>query len=110
MTTRKHTFKNWVQKRFDHNQLADLCNHGAVNGFSGLIYYSECCKLYKKFKDEIWDMLHDEAESMGISILEMISQFRKADGILTVDAFETLLVWFTAEKIAYDQTHGEYRN
>lgn len=94
------TFKEWMTEQFSREELIDMVNHGVSNGFSGLIYYSETTALYHKYKDEIWDMLYDDAESYGETILGFIAQFSGAKNVGGVDQFENLLVWYAAEKIA----------
>jgi len=93
---------------FSHDELADMVNHGVSGGYCGLIYYSETTQLYQQYKDEIWDMLYDDAESQGGTILEMIAQFSGSKNVGSSDQFENLLVWYAAEKIAYELTEGEY--
>jgi len=103
------TFKEWMTEGFSHNELADMVNHGVSGGFGGLIYYSETTQLYQQYKEEIWDMLYLDAESFGETILQMIANFSGAKNVGSSDQLENLLVWYAAEKIAYDLTEGEYR-
>lgn len=98
----KKTFKEWMEAQFDHDQLNDIVNHGVNGGFSGLIYYSETTALYQQYKDEVWEILYDEAEALGISILEMLAQLQLGKKASTAYQFENFLIWFAAEKIAYD--------
>ena len=100
----KDTFENWMLDQFDNDTLSDLARHGAQNGFSGLIYYSETTALYRKYKDDIWEMLYDDAESHGVTILEMISGFGEAKNVANADQLENLLVWYAAEKVAWQTT------
>ena len=101
------TFKQWMQEQFDHDELKDMVNHGVNNGFSGLIYYSETTALYQQYKDEIWDILYEESEAFGVSILEMLAQTRLGKDAATAYQFENFLVWFAAENIARDLTPEE---
>jgi len=104
-------FKKWLTKRFAHNELPDTVDCSVsddVRGFiRGLISYSETTQLYRKYKDEIWEMLSDDAEKWGESVLKMIAHFPSAKGVNNADQFERLLVWYAAEKIAYELTEGE---
>lgn len=102
------TFEEWMTEEFSHNELADMVNHGVSGGFSGLIYYSETTELYQKYKEDIWDMLYDDAESYGETILGFIAQFLGAKNVGGADQFENLLVWYAAEKVAYELTKGRY--
>jgi len=45
-------------------------------------------------------MLGDDGEDYGESILKMISHFRGANEVFRASNFETLLVWYAAEKVA----------
>jgi hypothetical protein len=104
-----NSFKNWMLEQFDRIQLADIANHGANNGFCGLVYTSELRELYTKYEEEIWDMLEEEADALGEeSALSMISHFNGAKGVNNPASFESLLMYYAAEKIAYDATQGEY--
>jgi len=93
-------FKSWIIANFDEGTLCDLAKNGAQNGFEGLIYDDETSELYKNHKDEIWKMLGDDGEDYGESILKMISHFRGANEVFRASNFETLLVWYAAEKVA----------
>lgn len=102
-------FKSWMINQFSHNKMADMVNHGVSGGsFSGLYYYSETTELYQKYKDDIWELLSDEAEAYGYSVLEMISQFMRAKEIDDASQFENLLVWYAAERVAAILTDGKY--
>lgn len=94
--------------QFTHNQMADMVNCGVSGGFSGLIYYSDTVELYKQYKDDIWEMLDNDAEGYGQNTIEMIANFGCAKNVSSADQFENLLVWYAAEKVAYDLTQGEY--
>ena len=53
------TFEQWLRNQYTHNTLADITNHGAQSGFTGLIYYDETSSLYDHYSDEIWQMIED---------------------------------------------------
>lgn len=108
----KHeTFKEWMADQFDRGELKDMINHGVVNGFPGLITYTQTNNLYDEYKDEIWQMLYDDAEDMGnANVLELIASFNGAKDVGSDDQFKNLLVWYAAEKIAsrlVDETEDE---
>lgn len=104
----RKSLKEWVLDQFDLTTLADIVNHGAVSGWSGITYYSETIALYDKYHSDIWEMLYDDTKDMGYkSIFELLSTFRQSD--VADDAqFKNLLVWYAIEKIAFDITQGEY--
>ncbi len=97
------TFKEWMLDRFDRDQMADLSQYGAKGGFSGLTYYRDTQALYDKYKREIWAMLREDANNAGYNnALEYVAIFGAADGADDAISFENLLVWYAAERIAYD--------
>ena len=79
---------------------SDICNYGASGGVSGFIYYAETCKFYQDYKETIWDLLYDTAESMGESVLQMIANFGGAKDVGSGDQLENLLAWFALEEAA----------
>ncbi len=102
------TFKDWIQAKFSRTELADLCNYGAQAGWSGLIYYSETTALYEQYHTDIWELLREDCDGQGHkSIPELIASFGGA-GVQTDEQFKNLLVWYAAEKIAFEITQGEY--
>ena len=103
------TFKDWMKNQFTHNELADLCNHGAVNGFGGLIYYHETTALYEQYRDDIWAMLEEDREEFGMQTCsELIASFNGAKDVASDEQYKNLLVWYLAERIAFEITQGEY--
>jgi hypothetical protein len=94
-----------MKKNFDRDQLNDIASHGADAGWSGLTYYSDTCRLYRKFSDEIWNLATEMSESMGNKhVLELIASFNGATQVHDSCTFENLLVWFAAEEIARQMT------
>ena len=103
-------FKKWVNDNYDWDTLADIANHGCISGFCGLSYYCDTIELYAKYKEDIWEMLHDDAESFGsASIPELIGTFNGAKHVSDDVTFENLLVWYAVEKVAWEVTDGEYQ-
>lgn len=95
------TFVEWMQQSFNAEELADLVLHGAVSGFGGLIYSNETRALYERYQDEIWQMLAEDADDKGITILQLIIRFGMADSATCAATFENLLVCDAAERIAF---------
>lgn len=99
------TFREWMLNQFDHNELSDICTHGANAGWSGLIYYSDTSDLYEKYSEDIWGMLYEDYQSQGsASCLELIISFQGAKDVNSDDQFKNLLVWYAAERIAFEIT------
>jgi len=97
-----NTLEGW----FDDNlkdQSEDIANHGCVNGFSGVIYYSETVAKYDKYQEEIWNSLYEDADEQGINILELIATFNGAKDVGSNDQFKNLMVWYYIEKLARNQ-------
>ena len=95
-------FKEWMLKEHDQDTLQDIARYGCCNGFPGLTYYSETTSLYRTYKQDIWNMLCEDAEEQGLNVMELIATFNGADNVQNTVTFENLLVWYAAEKIAYE--------
>jgi len=101
------TFKDWMKNQFDHDELVSLCEHGAQGGFSGLIYYFETNALYDQYRDDIWDMLEEDRESFGMkTCAELIASFNGAKDVASDQQYKNLLVWYAAERIAFELTQS----
>src|SRR5690606_40026148 len=97
MRVRAKTFKNWMKANFSKGELRDLAQHGADTGWHGLTYYSETTKLYRRFADEIWEALVEDAKEYGYrNVFEFIATFRLADAANRTQV-ENLLVWRSEE-------------
>jgi len=94
--------------------LRDVLNHGAIQGVSGFIYYSETHDFYARNQRLIVDHLQDESESMGMSnALELAQSFRCmqdadqfdiAKALVTIDStaqISNCLAWYALESVAY---------
>lgn len=103
MIIRAKTFRAWFMANLK-GSAADIANHGADCGFPGLIYNSDGAKLFDRFGDELWEMLADEADSLGESVPAMIANFGRVDMADGLDRFKMLIVWFAAERIARELT------
>lgn len=103
------TFEQWLRNQYIHDELADIANHGAQSGFTGLIYYDETSDLYDHYSDEIWQMIEKDREDFGMkTCLELITSFNGAKDVANDAQFKNLLVWYAAERIAFKLTEGEY--
>ncbi len=102
MIIRAKTFKAWMLANLDESQIRDIAEHGADSGWPGLTYYNDTCKLYNRFKEEIWEMLLEDAENLGQNVFLMIGGFGGAGAVGSVEQFENLMTWYAAERIAQD--------
>lgn len=77
---------------------SDLSQHGCVSGLVPLlIYYKDTGKFYSQFKEEIWDMLYEDAREQGIEILELIRNLN-IDSWESSQQFENNLAWYGFER------------
>ena len=105
------TFKNWMKNQFDRSELLELATYGAQNGFMGLIYYHETSALYDQYHDEIWSILEQDREEEGIqTCLDIIASFNGGKNVASDEQYKNLLVWYAAEKIAFELTEDKYLN
>lgn len=100
MIIRAKTFEAWMKRNLDRGQLRDLSEHGAQSGWPGLTYYTDTCKLYARFKDEIWEWLLEDAESFGQTVFQLIDSFGGSKDVGSCHQFENLVVWYAAERVA----------
>ena len=100
MTTTDSKFEADLRTFLDAEDIRGLAEHGADGGWQGLTYYRETCALYQKHKEEIWEMLFEDAEEFGMSWASMIDGWRSAKNVGSVDQFENLMVWYAAERTA----------
>ena len=95
------TFKDWMIKEFEEQELKDMVTHGVDGGFHGLIYYSETVKLFEEYRDDIFEKLSDTTEEMGCNnIYELLAGFNKNHMPWNYLQFANQLVWFMAEETA----------
>jgi hypothetical protein len=103
--TQISSFKSWMKRKFDRGQLKDMVSYGVRGGFPHLTYYSDTTALYRKYHEDIWEMLSDDANNMGHQHpLELIATFGGAANVVNCMTFENLLVWYAAERVASELT------
>ena len=93
-------FEADLRTLLDAEDIRGLAEHGAEGGWQGLTYYRETCALYQKHKEEIWEMLFEDAEDFGMTWPAMLDSFAGSKHVATVHGFENLLVWYAAERTA----------
>jgi len=104
--TVKQSFKAWMKENYEDDELEDIAKYGAQSGFHGMIYYHETSKLYDKYHQDIWTMINEDADDMGLSAIEMISSFNGGKDVYDDKTFKNLLVWYSAERVAAELTDG----
>lgn len=100
MTTQEQLL-NAIQEHsgMDHEQIRDAGIHGADAGWPGFTYTADAVEFYCENKEAIWELLNEEADSLGMTVLEMIASFNRKDMADTPAGFENLLAWFALEEV-----------
>ena len=96
-------FHKFMTENYSHNELADIANHGCSGGVSGMIYYSDCIKLYGEYAGDIHEIIGQYCDATGEKYPEYIAKELQHFG-----GFATAALWFAAEWVAQEITHGEY--
>ena len=101
MRIRAKTFRDWMKAHFTKGELLDLAQYGADAGWPRLTYYNETAALYRRFANEIWETLIEDAEEYGYqNVFEFLATFRLANNVANREQVENLLVWYMAERTA----------
>jgi len=96
-------FREYLKENYGHNELADIANHGCSGGISGMIYYSDCIRLYTKFADDIHEIMGQYCDETGEKYPEYVAKELQHFG-----GFACAALWFAAEWVAHEITQGEY--
>ena len=106
MQQTNNSFAAWMLATYEHNELADICNHGCASGCaSGMIYYSETSALFDKYRDDLFEMMSEYQERTGYS--ENLPAYVLTNSG-TFATFANSVVWFCAELVAMYATDGAY--
>jgi len=98
----------WLIRNFSKEERRDIVEFGCSSGFHHLTYYSDTVKLYRRFEEEIWDSLFEDADAYGnVSILQFIASLNGAEDVGDETQLKNLLVWYIVEKTAYRLTEEE---
>lgn len=95
--------------------LSDIANHGIDGGFGDFIYYSDTVKFFDDNKDLIIEHLREQADQFGVSMWEMVNDFKCMNDIVINDSSEidsheysttikNCLAWYAAEEVARELT------
>lgn len=91
------TFKEWMQARYEPDELKDIAEQGCANAAPhGMIYYTETTDLYNRFSNELHETLGNWVEDIGF-----IPQYI-AENIGNAIQFKNSIVWAIAEFYAND--------
>ncbi len=92
-------FKVWFVENLK-DYASDIAGHGADCGWPYITYTSDCVKLYDQHKEEIWEMLNEDADLEQRTPMELVAMFNRADMADNDSGFKNLLVWYACERIA----------
>jgi hypothetical protein len=99
---RAKNFRAWFNANL-RSSARDIAEHGADCGYPCITYTRDCCDIFDKFADEIWEMAADDAEAMGsLNVMHFVSGFRRADMADSWDGLRNLMVWYACEKVAHE--------
>jgi len=100
MICRAQTFEAWLKANLGGRDgyMKDLAEYGAQGGFPGLTYYKDTGHLYRRYTDDLWAILREEAEAQGQTVLEFLAACNGTPDDAT--GFENFVVWICAETVA----------
>lgn len=99
-----NTFKQHMAETYSHNELADMANHGATAGYHGLIWTNDVLSLYISHSAALHEILAEYKDNTGEFPQYVI------DHMYDADQFQSAVVYFAAEWVAYELTQGEYQD
>jgi len=93
--------KKWVLETQTKDDIQAIAEYGCVNGAcNNLIYYSDTLDFYDNHKEEIWDIIYDQAEKFDMNVLSFVNS---EDGFVDSDTtFKNKMAWLAVE-ITCDQ-------
>lgn len=90
----------------------DITRHGIDGGFHGFLYYSETIPFAKRNRKAILQMATEQADDLGMGLVEMIKGFNCLKGATETEIVEGLagvtdetqvpngLAWYAGEEVA----------
>lgn len=101
METYKKLFKA-IRKHsnMSSKEIIDAGNYGADTGWPGFTYTSDCVDFYQANEDDIYELLNETTESMGLNNIEqLVASFTRSDMLSWPDGRKNLLAWFALEEV-----------
>ena len=100
--------KKWINKKATEYEkgvegvIDDLMQGGCASGYVGeLIYYKDTCAFFKKFKDEISELLKEAISNCGTGAKDVFGdKWDETDPLAQEDQNQNLLAWFGFEETA----------
>lgn len=106
MSQKTNAFATWMLATYEHNELADICNHGCAScAPDGMVYYTENVALFEQYRDALFEIMADYQEAIDApdSLPEYVCK-----NSATYELFCNSVVWFCAESVALYATDGAY--
>ena len=104
-----YVISEWGNYDDKKNIFTDVLYYGCQSGMVGfLIYYSDTVRFYKRYRQEIDDLLYEEMDGTGLfSPTELFGdKWDKEDPLGRDDYNQNLLAWFgfeeTLRKLGYE--------
>ena len=101
------TIKEWVLNQYEPETINDIVTNGINGGFSGMTYYNETVSFHDEYEKEIWEMLNEDAESEGCTIIEFLSHFNCQKEVSSIDQLKNLLAWYAVEKVCQEIVNSD---
>lgn len=92
--------------------MEDLLKYGCQSGMVGsLIWYSDTCKFYNEYKEEINELASEFVSSTGYkSIFDVIPKLDKEDQLILEDYNKNMMAWFGFEETTYQLYEELFEN
>lgn len=100
------TIREYLLETLDHETLVDITKYGCGGGIGGFIYYTETTAFHDEFEDQIWELLYEDSEDQGITIIELIAALNGQKDVGSMAQFKNLLCWYAVERVAYEMING----
>lgn len=95
--------KQYILDNYELETIQNIVNHGCVSGVANtLIYYHDTVAFHDEHEAEIWDMLYQDAQDQGYTVVELIGHFNGQKNVGSMDQFKNMLVWYAIEAAALD--------
>lgn len=91
-----------LKDNYTLDELKDLSNFGAQNGFGDFVYYTDTTKYFEQFKDDCFAAVNDYNEETGFTGFPAYVNVNASEYHL----FANSMIWFAIEYIARDIVEG----
>ena len=104
------TIKEWILETQDPEDIVNISDNGCINGACcDLIYYSDTVKFYNDYKEEIWQLLEQEAQEFGYNnIFDFMGTWSEyAKNVDSDTTFKNLLACWSVEQVSHQIIFNE---